>query len=249
VAGRIDVYFVVGGRFHDFDFARLEILKLLHVHERIRVRVAADFSDLLAIAAADALVTFTCDVRPDDSQQQALSEFVAGGKRWLALHGTNSFIEWGVDGKVSTPRTAPAFMRLLGSQFIAHPPMGEFRVEVSDRGHPLVAGIDAFSVTDELYLSELHGPNHVLLHTHFNGKAQRGFTEREWFSDDRRPVLYLHGHGRGEVLYFTLGHCRGRFDMQPYVEDYPNVERCSWQSPVYYDILARGIRWVTRLDE
>ena len=24
MAGRIDVYFVVGGRFHDFDFARLE---------------------------------------------------------------------------------------------------------------------------------------------------------------------------------------------------------------------------------
>lgn len=249
MAGRIDVYFVVGGRFHDFDFARLEILKLLHVHERIRVRVAADFSDVAAISAADALVTFTCDVRPDESQQQALSEFVAGGKRWLALHGTNSFIEWGTDGKVSTPRTAPAFMQLLGSQFIAHPPMGEFRVEVSDREHPLVAGIDAFTVTDELYLSELHGPNQVLLHTHFNGKAQRGFLEREWFSDEPRPVLYLHGHGRGEVLYFTLGHCRGRFDMQPYVEDYPGVERCSWESPVYYEILARGIRWVTRLDE
>ena len=249
MSGRIDVYFVVGGRFHDFDFARLEILKLLHVHDRIRVRVAEDFSDVVAIAAADALVTFTCDVRPDESQQDALGEFVAGGKRWLALHGTNSFIEWGSDGKVSTPRSAPTFMQLLGSQFIAHPPMGEFKVDVSDREHPLVSGIDAFTVTDELYLSELHGPNHVLLHTHFNGKAQRGFTEREWFSDEPRPVLYLHFHGRGEALYFTLGHCRGRFDMQPYVEDYPNVERCSWESPVYYEILARGIRWVTRLDE
>ncbi|MBS0416664.1 MAG: ThuA domain-containing protein [Proteobacteria bacterium] len=249
MAGRINVYFVVGGRFHDFDFARLEILKLLHVHERLRVRVAEDFADSAAISAADALVTFTCDVRPNESQQDALSEFVGGGKRWLALHGTNSFIEWGADGKVSTPRTAPTFMQLLGSQFVAHPPMGAFRVEVSDTAHPLVAGIDAFTVTDELYLSELHGPNHVLLHTYFNGKAQRGFTEREWFSDEPRPVLYLHGHGRGEVLYCTLGHCRSRFDMQPYVEDYPNVERCSWESPVYYEILARGIRWAARLDE
>jgi uncharacterized protein len=248
MAGRINVYFVVGGRFHDFDFARLEILKLLHVHERIRVRLAEDYADTAAIAAADALVSYTCDVRPDEIQQQALSEFVGSGKRWLALHGTNSFIEWGADGKVSIPRTAPAFMKVLGSQFIAHPPMGEFRVEVSDTAHPLVEGIDAFNVTDELYLSELHGPNHVLLHTHFNGKAQRGFTEREWFSDDPRPVLYLHSHGEGEVLYFTLGHCRGRFDMQPYVEEYPAVERCSWDSPAFYAVLARGIRWAARLD-
>lgn len=248
MAGRIDVYFVVGGRFHDFDFARLEILKLLHVHDRVRVKVAEDYSDTAAIAAAHALISFTCDVRPDETQQRALSEFVAGGKRWLALHATNSFIEWGADGRVFTPRSAPTFMQLLGSQFIAHPPMGQFRVEVSDREHPLVRGLEDFEVTDELYLSELHGPNHLLLHTHFNGKAQRGFAEREWFSDERRPVLYLHAHGAGEVLYFTLGHCRGRFDMQPYVEEYPNVERCSWESPVYYEILARGIRWVIRLD-
>jgi type 1 glutamine amidotransferase len=249
MAGRLDVYFVVGGRFHDFDFARLEILKLLHAHERIRVRVAENYADTASIAAADALVSFTCDVRPDEAQQQALTDFVASGKRWLALHGTNSFIEWSADGKVSTPRTAPGFMQLLGSQFIAHPPVEAFRVEVSDPAHPLVRGIDAFNVTDELYLSDLHGPNHVLLHTHFNGRAQRGFAERDWFSDVPRPVLYLHGHGLGEVLYFTLGHCRGRFDMQPYVAEYPTVERCSWESPVYYEILARGIRWVARLDE
>lgn len=239
---------MVGGRFHDFDFARLEILKLLHVHERIRVRVAADYSDTAAIAEADALVTYTCDVRPDEQQQATLSRYVASGGRWLALHGTNSFIDWLPDGRVSIPRTAPAFMQLLGSQFVAHPPVGEYRVLVTDPQHPLVRDIEPFTVVDELYLSQLHGSNHVLLHTHYNGKAQRGFADREWFSDDPRPVLYLHRHGQGEVLYFTLGHCRGRYDMQPYIEEYPNVERCSWESPVFYQILARCLRWVARLE-
>jgi uncharacterized protein len=248
-ARRLNVYFVVGGRFHDFDFARLEILKLLHTHERVRVRVAEDYSDTTAIAQADALVTYTCDVRPSEPQQAALSEYVGSGGRWLALHGTNSFIDWLPDGRVSIPRTAPAFMQLLGSQFVAHPPVGEYRVLVTDAQHPLVRGIEPFDVVDELYLCELQGSNCVLLHTHYNGKAQRGFPDREWFSDEPRPVLYLHRHGAGEVLYFTLGHCRGRFDMQPYIEEYPNVERCSWQSPVFYEILSRGLRWVARLDE
>jgi uncharacterized protein len=245
---RLNVYFVVGGRFHDFDFARLEILKILHTHERVRVRVAEDYSDTAAIAKADALVTYTCDVRPDEHQQEALASYVASGRRWLALHGTNSFIDWTPDGRVSIPRSAPHFMELLGSQFVAHPPVGEFRVVVTDPMHPLTRGIEPFTVSDELYLSELHGKNHVLLHTHYNGKAQRGFADREWFSDEPRPVLYLHPHGEGEILYFTLGHCRGRYDMQPFIEEYPTVERGSWQSPVYCEILARGLRWAARLD-
>jgi type 1 glutamine amidotransferase len=245
---RRNVYCVVGGRYHDFDFARLEILKLLHPHERVRTRVAEDYSDTQAIGRADALVTYTCDVRPAEPQQDALLEFVAGGGRWLALHGTNSIIEWTADGTIETPRTLPRLMGLLGSQFIAHPPLMDFRVEVTQPGHPLVAGIEPFTVKDELYLSELHGPNEVLLHTHYNGKAQRGFTEREWYSDEPRPVLYLHPHGKGEVLYCTLGHCRGKYDMQPLVEECLTVDRCSWESPTYYQILARGLRWVTRLD-
>jgi len=37
--------------------------------------------------------------------------------------------------------------------------------------------------------------------------------------------------------------------MQPHVAEYPTVERCSWELPVYSEILARGIRWVTRLED
>jgi type 1 glutamine amidotransferase len=248
-AAPLNLHFVVGGRYHDFDFARLEILKLLHPHERLRVQVAADYADVQAISCADALITYTCDVRPTEGQQTALISYVERGGRWLALHGTNSLIEFTAEGYIQTPRTLPRLMALLGSQFIAHPPLMDFEVEVTEPDHPLVRGIARFTVNDELYLSELHGSNRVLLHTHYNGKAQRGFIEREWFSDEPRPVLYLHGHGAGEVLYFTLGHCRGRFDMRPLMLEYPTIERCSWQSPVYYELLNRGIRWVARLDE
>lgn len=246
---RINVYFVVGGRYHDFDFARLEILKLLSEHERIRVRVGENYADLAAIGSADALVTYTCDVRPDDEQQRALVDFVASGRRWLALHGTNSILQWTAEGKVEAPDSMPVLMRLLGSRFMAHPPLREFEVRVSDPSHPLVRGIDAFKVTDELYLSELYGPNRVLLETRYNGRAAREFVHRDWHSDEPRPVLYLHEHGAGAVLYCTLGHCRGRYDMQPWIEEYPRVERCSWESPVYYELLRRGIRWAARLEE
>src|SRR4030095_12948581 len=56
-------------------------------------------------------------------------------------------------------------------------------------------------------------------------------------------VMYLHAEGRGEVLYLTLGHCRGPYDMRPLIDVYPRTERCAWESPVYYELLRRGIRW------
>lgn len=249
MSGRINAYFVCGGLYHDFDYPRLELLRLLNQHDRIRVRVGETYDDLAAIEAADFLITYTVDVCPTDDQQRVLERYVASGRRWFALHGTNSIIEWTAEGKVNSPRKAPRFMSLLGSQFIAHPPIMEFRVDVSAPGHPLVRGIEPFVVVDELYLSELHGPNEVLLHTHFNGRAQKGFVEEDWYSDEPRPVMYLHRHGDGEVLYLTLGHCRGRYDMQPLIEEYPEVERCSWLSPTYYELLERGIRWAARIED
>ncbi|TVQ45742.1 MAG: ThuA domain-containing protein [Gammaproteobacteria bacterium] len=246
---RIDGYLVVGGLYHDLDFARLELLKLLNEDERLRIRVGEDYRDTDTIGKADFLVTFTVDVLPTPEQQAFLRDYVAGGGRWFALHGTNSIIEWTPEGKVNAPRSAPEFMRLLGSQFIAHPPIMEFEVKPSAADHPLVQGIDAFKTSDELYLSELHEPDEVLLHCHYNGKAQQGFVEEDWFSDEPRPVMYLKRTGEGEVLYLTLGHCRGKWDMQPLMEEYPQIERCSWNTPEYRELLRRGIRWAARLDE
>jgi type 1 glutamine amidotransferase len=239
--GPLRALLVCGGRFHDFDFARLELLKLLAENPEVRTRVAEDYADLEAIRDADFLVTYTCDVKASEGEQQALADFVSAGGRWLALHGTNSVMELTQQG-VRAPRTHPLLMQTLGSQFIAHPPVGPFHVRVSQPGHPLVAGIEDFEVEDELYLCELHGERELLLEARFTGRAP-GFVEADWPDAAPRPVLYLRRVGRGEVLYNTLGHCRGRYDMRPIMDVYPRVERCAWEKPVFYELLRRGLAW------
>ncbi len=243
----IQGYLVCGGLYHDMDYARLELLKLLGEHDLIRMRVGEDYRDCDGIAAADFLVTYTCDVIPQPSQQEALGRFLAHGGRWLALHGTNSVLRYVKGRGWEAPRVAPDFMAMLGSQFLAHPPIAPYRVEVSDPTHPLVAGIDAFDADDELYLCEYHGERHDLLHTQFTGEAP-GFVDHTWSngSSERHPVLYLHSHGGGEVLYCTLGHCRGKYDMRPMIAESP-VERGSWKLPAYHELLRRGIRWAAQL--
>ncbi len=240
---RFDVYLVAAGKYHDIDHARLELLKLLAEQPRIRVRVGEDYSDIAAIERADLVISYTCDVLPTPEQTARLCDWMASGGRWFALHGTNSVLRFLDDGRVDCPDDNPAFMQLLGSQFLAHPPIAEYRVRIANAEHPLTAGIDEFAVDDELYLSRLHGEPEVLLHTEYRGTVPE-FAHSDWENDDsRRPVMYLHLYGEGRVLYLTLGHCRGKYDMQPLMAEYPVRELGAWKTPEYYELLRRGIRW------
>jgi uncharacterized protein len=238
---RIDCVLVAGGKYHDIDYARLELLKLLAEDPRVRVRVFEDYAQPDAIAAADFLVTYTCDVVPSLAEQEALRAFVESGRRWYALHGTNSILRFLADGRVDSPRWAPHLMQTLGSQFVAHPPVAPYRVHVRDREHALTRGIEPFETADELYLMETHGELQVLLDCEYAGEAP-GFVEVQW-PQARHPVFYVHHVGRGAVLYLTLGHCRGHYDMAPLMQWYPQVERCAWELPVFHELLRRGIDW------
>jgi type 1 glutamine amidotransferase len=239
---RLNAVLIAGGKYHDIDFARLELLKLLAEDQRVRVRVFEDWENIAAIEAADFLVSYTCDVVPSLAAQEALRAWVMKGGRWYALHGTNSILRWLADGRVDAPRWAPHFMETLGSMFVAHPPIAPYRVTVADPDHPLVAGVEPFETTDELYLMETYGKSHVLLETEFEGEAT-GFVEASW-AKASHPVFYIHDVGQGAVLYLTLGHCRGHYDLQPLMDFWPSVDRCAWDLPVFYTLLRRGLDWV-----
>ena len=239
---RLDVYLVAGGKYHNIDYARLELLKLMAEQPRLKVQVGADYSDIDAICAADFIVTYTCDVTPDAEQTRRLCERVSAGGKWFALHGTNSILRFLEDGQVDCPRENEPFMELMGSQFLSHPPIAPYEVQVTEPNHPLVSDVPSFTVDDELYLCVHHGEQTTLLHTEWTGTTE-GFTHSDWQNDPVRPCMYLRPYGEGEVLYLTLGHCRGKYDMQPHIEEYPEPEFGAWKTPEYYELLRRGLRW------
>ena len=241
----VDVHLVAAGKYHDIDFARLELLKLLAEHEHIRVTVASDYENADQVNNCNFMISYTCDVRPSENAQKFIRKWVEDGGRWMALHGTNSALDMGGPDGVDSPRCFPLWAETLGSQFIAHPPIAPYSVEISDPSNWLVSDLESFETDDELYLCEYHDQEnlHTLLHTDWNGEA-RGFVESDWTNDEkRRLVMYLRPLGDGCVLYNTLGHCRGHYDMRPLTDYYPKIERCSWEIPQYYELLQRGIRW------
>jgi len=242
---RIDVTLVAGGMYHDIDHARLELLKLLADHDEFRVRVQPDYEDADAIAAGSILVSYTCNVRPSADAQRTIRDWVGEGGRWVALHGTNAALDVGTPNGVDSPRVFPLWADTLGSQFVAHPPIAPYRVEVTGPDHWLVEGIEPFETDDELYLCEFADRDALvpLLHTTWSGTA-KGFVESDWTDgDDRHLVMYLRALGAGAVLYNTLGHCRGHYDMVPLMDYYPAIERCSWEQPAFYELVRRSLRW------
>ena len=243
MSARRDILLICGGLYHDIDFVRLELLKLLAEDDRNRVTVREDYSDIDALDKADALITYTCEVLPGESEQDGLAQFLGNGKRWLALHGTNSCLKYVKGTGWTAPDDAPRFMEMLGSQFMSHPPIQPYEVYVTEPDHELVKDIPTFTVDDELYLCKFHGQLQTLLHTHWSYPVPN-FVRDDWIKEsDVQPLYYLHPYGEGTVLYLTLGHCRGKYDMQPLLEEYPVAEEGAWRKEEFYELLRRGIKW------
>ena len=114
-----------------------------------------------------------------DEQATGLFSFVRGGKGIVGVHGTG----WWIGGEAVT---------LLGGHANWHPAGLEFSVHVEDRAHPIVSGIDDFSVEDEIYMSAWDPEIHVL--------ASARWAERS------HPVAWTHSYGRGRVFFTALGH-------------------------------------------
>lgn len=241
---RIDGHLVVGGASHDFDAVRLDLLLLAARDDRLRLRVSSGFEEVAdghGLAAPSFLVSYSCNVAPSRQALDRLAAFLHAGGRWLALHATNSMIEWRPDGVFCHGLDHP-FLALMGSAFQAHPPIGRFTVHaVAD--DPLVAGIAPFEVEDELYLADIAGPVDVLLATEFAGHAP-GFVRSDWTQDHPvRPMLYRRTVGAGAILNLALGHRRGLFDAPHRAAVLPAREEGAWSSPAFHTLLARSLAW------
>ncbi|HKJ15940.1 MAG TPA: ThuA domain-containing protein [Xanthomonadales bacterium] len=239
--GSEQVHLVCGGKYHDFDFARLELLGLLAEIPQVRTSVAGDWSDIDSLSSASVLISYTSDLVPGENEQDQLEGFLRRGGSWFALHGTNSLLQYTRGVGWEAPHQATRFFEMLGSQFVAHPPIQPYTVRPSCQ-HPLVEGIEPFTADDELYLCRFFGEHTCLLETDFSGETP-GFAESDWADNDKVPVMYLHPWETNEVLYLNLGHARGHWDMQPLMDYYDTEERGSWKRPEFYELLRRGIQW------
>ncbi len=184
--GKPKVLLIVGGPFHDGPGAREILQGVLSSGGLLDVTVT-DKREVFApstLAGYDAVAIYTTGPGLTDAQLGALLDYVAGGKGLVGIHSAaDSFKEHA------------AYLAMLGSRFVSHPPFGDVQVNVADQQHPITRGMGNFAVQDERYVLELQPEGlHVLATAAKDGKAETS--------------MYVKQFGGGRVFYCGLGHDR-----------------------------------------
>jgi type 1 glutamine amidotransferase len=242
---------------HDHDYARLRLLQLLAERD-IPASVANDFADIEKwLPLGRLLITYVAGPYPNAAQTAAMRQWLEAGGHWLALHGTSGGKAERVEGSRHRRSVKTEHHALLGGRFLTHPPIAEFRVEVTDAGHPLTRGLgQSFTVADEPYFVELQDPasTRILLTADYGAAGDWPVVKELYGSDTSllpngrsRAVCYTREIGTGGVTYVALGHCHNpaiRAARAPDPADKtPPVFHGAWETDAFLTLLRNAIAW------
>ncbi len=168
--------------------------------------------DLIVVGWTQALTTEDLTTK----QEQSLLHAVSTGTGVAGWHGM-----------AASFRSSLPYHFVIGGAFIEHPG-GEavevpYPVRVTDRDHPVTAGVSDFSAATEQYYMHVDPTVHVLAETEFTGE------HLPWLAGVKMPVAYVKTFGKGRVFYETLGH---------YVSDL--------EAPEVTRLVRQGMAWATR---
>ncbi len=121
-------------------------------------------------------------------------------------------------------RDAVDYQFMCGGQWVAHPGnIIDYRVNITAKDDPVMAGISDFDYTSEQYYMHVDPANEVLATTTFSGE------HAAWTKGVVMPVVWKRRHGAGRVFYSSLGHQAKEFNV-----------------PEMRTILRRGMIWAAR---
>jgi uncharacterized protein len=183
-------------------------------------RTADDVATMLspsALAGLDAIVFANTTGSLPIPDLPALLNWIADGHGFAGMHSASD-----------TYHDAPAYIGMLGNEFLTHGDQTTVDAVVENPSHPASSPFgQRFRVFDEIYTFTMSNRGAVTmllsLDRHpFDGLPQAG-------QPGDLPLAWAKDYGRGRVFYTALGH---REDV--------------WQNALYQQHILGGIRWVLR---
>ncbi len=150
----------------------------------IEITYTEDLADLnrATLTKYDVLLVYANIDRIEPAQEQALLEYVAGGKGFAPIHCASYCF-----------RNSEKVVGLMGAQFERHG-TGDFETNVSAPEHPIMIGLTPFKTWDETYVHRFHNPqDRIVLQTRTEGAGEE-------------PWTWVRTHGKGRVFYTAYGH-------------------------------------------
>jgi type 1 glutamine amidotransferase len=150
----------------------------------------------------------------EKAEAQTLCEAVKGGVGLAGHHG----------GMGDAFRDSVDYQFMCGGQWVAHPGnIIDYKVDVTKREDPIMAGIDSFEHRSEQYYMHIDPAIEVLATTTFNAD------HAPWIDGVVMPVVWKKRFGQGRVFYSSLGH-------RAYELDVPEIRT----------LMTRGMLWAAR---
>ncbi len=166
-------------------------------------------SDDMAIFTSESLKQFdvicfnnTTQLVPDETQQQAILDFIMQGKGIVGIHAaTDNFNEW------------PEGMEMMGGVFKGHPwgGGGTWAVKIDDPDHPLMKSFkgQGFKIKDEIYRTAAplysRQKQRVLMSLDMSDPATKN-AEGVEPDDMDTGISWIKPVGKGRLFYCSLGH-------------------------------------------
>lgn len=157
----------------------------------------------------DVIVFYTSRYTKDDLQERALEKFLDEGGGIVALHGASgSFKE------------SKFWEKTVGGTFAGHiPKTHKLQVVVAKADHPIMKGIEPFTIVDEAYRHNIADVERTVL---------ARFKERPQETDPKAnlDIVWTRNIGKGRVAYNALGH-----------------DKEAWMNPAWQKLTAQAIAW------
>jgi type 1 glutamine amidotransferase len=216
-AEKIRVLLFTGGH----GFAKEPFFQIFQDNPEITVtqvehtKNTADGWERADLAAADVVVLYDMPKTISPAQQERMCSLFARGTGLVVMHHSLVSVHGWTD-----------YERIIGGIYPTNSPPGtsatgyrhdvEIPVVVATRDHPITAGLQDFTVKDEIYWGYRVGPDvtPLLTTTH---------------PESGKPLAWCRTEDKSRVVYLQLGH------GSPCYED-----------PHFRDFLARSIRWTAR---
>jgi type 1 glutamine amidotransferase len=195
---------LLGGMWHDFDGFSNSMRPVLET-AGWQAESTYDLERLTGLEREnfDLVLSYTCfskhgegldnsgPEKMSDAQIDSLTGWVRQGGALLAAHSATVL-----------GHSSPALGALLGGSFVEHPPAFAFTVFPVYGAHPITAGIEAFTVYDEMYIERYDPRVDIHMLTVDRGTAY--------------PLVWSKAEGEGRVAHIALGHSAAVWQLEPY---------------------------------
>jgi hypothetical protein len=148
----------------------------------------------------------------------AFLDWIAAGRGFVGMHSATD-----------TYHDAPAYLDMIGNEFLTHGAEASVSAIVENASHPAAAPLGArFTVFDEIYKFVRPNRGAVTMLLSLDRHPADGLPEQGQPAD--LPIAWAKAYGDGRVFYTALGH---RDDV--------------WRNPLYQQHVLGGLLWALGL--